>query len=185
MTLKCAHCGNEFEAKRGDAKYCSPACRKAASRLANLTWDGVEIRGQHETDIPPTGLGIETANCQHCSRPFSRWIEAKLARLVRNEIEGSIHWENRDFDHHKFDLLMDYRMQERKFCSNECQTAWAADQYLNQHSDNAVLHTTEGDEMKIDGGILRVRRRYKSEKAELIATAAPNGTATFAKRRGQ
>lgn len=28
----CVSCGNDFEAKRADAKYCGPTCRKRASR---------------------------------------------------------------------------------------------------------------------------------------------------------
>ena len=30
--MKCIKCGEEFEAKRQDAKYCSDACRKADKR---------------------------------------------------------------------------------------------------------------------------------------------------------
>lgn len=32
VTRSCAFCGGSFEASRRDARYCSPACRKAAWR---------------------------------------------------------------------------------------------------------------------------------------------------------
>jgi hypothetical protein len=94
----------------------------AYSRAAELSFNGVIIRGQHEGDVGVTGSGIEKSQCRHCGKEFSRWIEAKLARLVRNEVEGSVHWGSRnDFDHEKFDSLMAIRKEEVKFCSEECQ----------------------------------------------------------------
>ena len=37
---KCVVCRKEFESKRADAKYCSDACRKAASRCySNIICD--------------------------------------------------------------------------------------------------------------------------------------------------
>lgn len=32
--LQCAQCGETFTAKRSDAKYCGPACRQRARRVA-------------------------------------------------------------------------------------------------------------------------------------------------------
>ena len=32
--MDCMHCGNEFEAKRSDARYCSAKCRQQAKRLS-------------------------------------------------------------------------------------------------------------------------------------------------------
>jgi hypothetical protein len=122
MVIICAQCHTSFEAKRADAQFCSPACRKANSRLANLSFDGTLIRGQHENDIPPTPRGIEKALCRCCGKEFSRWIESKVARLVRNEVEGSVDWDSRDFDQARFDTLKAQRMHEMKFCSDECQS---------------------------------------------------------------
>jgi len=44
---KCVVCGKEFESKRADAKYCSDACRKAASRTEtdglSVTTEGLSV----------------------------------------------------------------------------------------------------------------------------------------------
>ena len=43
----CEYCGKEFEGKRADAKYCSDACRKAASRTEtdglSVTTEGLSV----------------------------------------------------------------------------------------------------------------------------------------------
>jgi len=117
----CLQCGNGFTAKRVDATFCSDTCRKANSREEALKWSGVLIRGQHDGDVAVTGFGIIQDNCKCCGKEFSRWLESKMARLVRNEVEGSIHWGSRgEFDRVKFDELMAVRLREVKFCSDEC-----------------------------------------------------------------
>lgn len=35
--MRCKQCDNEFEAKRSDAQYCSPKCRKVVSRIISVT----------------------------------------------------------------------------------------------------------------------------------------------------
>lgn len=124
--LKCLQCGGMFRTKRAGSKFCSEACQKAYSRdaakLKNLTYEGVLIRGQHLKDVPPTPHGIIQADCSCCGKPFSRWLESKLARLVRNEMEGSIHWEGRMDNAQQaiFEEMMGARRWEVKFCSDEC-----------------------------------------------------------------
>lgn len=41
--MNCEVCNIEFESKRSDAKFCSPKCRKEASRLASLVTDNVTL----------------------------------------------------------------------------------------------------------------------------------------------
>lgn len=41
--INCTVCGNKFEAKRADAKFCSDACRKKAARNAGVNPDTGEI----------------------------------------------------------------------------------------------------------------------------------------------
>ena len=86
------------------------------------------------------------------------------------------------------------------FCCNICYMAFHAlpetERYLNapiipdkplQHGD---MYTTEGDEIKLEKGILRVRRRFvDKKKAELVASSdsdkpKSNGHSQQ-KRRGQ
>jgi len=125
----CAQCGKEFTSVKDNTKFCSEACRKAyarqAAKVVNLTWDGKVIRGQHEGDVAPTGSGIIHAFCRACGKEYYRWLDSKLARLVRNEMEGSIHWgSGEEFRKRgkEFDGLMAIRVEEAKFCSEECQT---------------------------------------------------------------
>lgn len=141
MLIDCLQCGTPFDAKRNDAQFCSPACRKASSRLANLSVNGVLIRGQHEGDVPPTNLGIEKGTCLCCGGTYSRWFESKLARLVRNEMEGSIHWDTRKFDQEVFNKMKAVRMQEWRFCSDECQAKGPQKQPLktNQKKETTIV----------------------------------------------
>lgn len=41
--MKCLVCGIEFETKRMDARYCSPKCRKEASRNNSIVTDNVTL----------------------------------------------------------------------------------------------------------------------------------------------
>lgn len=43
---KCAICNKEFEAKRSDAKICSPQCRQKANRA------GIKFRGEKISAVP-------------------------------------------------------------------------------------------------------------------------------------
>lgn len=126
--IKCQQCGKAFRAKRSDAKFCSESCKKAyardQSKQANLTWEGQVVRGQHEDDAAATGAGMISARCRSCGKVFKRWIDSKLARLVRNEVEGSVNWgsaENFRKMSQRFEELMAIRKEEVKFCSDECQ----------------------------------------------------------------
>lgn len=47
--MTCEVCNIEFGSKRSDAKYCSPKCRKEASRLASIVTDNVTL-----SEIPVT-----------------------------------------------------------------------------------------------------------------------------------
>ena len=124
---KCEQCGEEIRSIRDDAKFCSDKCRAKAARErekreANLKWEGHVIRGQHEGDVPPTGAGILVEKCRSCGREFRRWMDSKLARLSRNEMEG-VNWGSaKDLDHKRFYELMAIRLEEVKFCSPECQS---------------------------------------------------------------
>jgi hypothetical protein len=44
VMASCAHCGQPFEAKRADAKFCSPACKQAGHRAKlSVTKSGVTV----------------------------------------------------------------------------------------------------------------------------------------------
>lgn len=122
--IKCLQCGNSFTAKRSDAKFCSDKCKKAWSRHqakdSNLKYEDVLIRGQHEGDVITTPHGMVQAVCRCCGQEFSRWNEAKLARLVRNEIEGLDWGPSKDMDRDRFNQLLTARLYEVKFCSDAC-----------------------------------------------------------------
>ena len=55
---KCENCGKEFAAKRKDAKFCSPACRKAYARKNNIDEKTGEIRIS-EPAIPKSAPKLE------------------------------------------------------------------------------------------------------------------------------
>jgi hypothetical protein len=82
---------------------------------------GELIRGQHKGDVPVTGHGVEQGRCLCCRKVFKRWIPSKLARLVRNEMEGLTWGTARELDRDRFDLMMAERMLEVKFCDDACQ----------------------------------------------------------------
>ena len=58
----CKQCNTEFEAKRADAQYCSPSCRKAASRLS-VTSDTDKL----SVTSPPCTPQQMTSPCSACS----------------------------------------------------------------------------------------------------------------------
>lgn len=43
MVVTCAGCGEEFEAKRKTAKYCSPSCQKRGRRREESAADGAAV----------------------------------------------------------------------------------------------------------------------------------------------
>lgn len=73
--LKCQQCGNDFFASRLDAKYCSPNCRKAASR--------------RKASIERTGANI-IASIEALKRDRVRY--ADLAYLVDQTLEHVVEY---------------------------------------------------------------------------------------------
>lgn len=63
----CAQCGQGFQASRRDAKFCSDACRKAASR------DRVAV----SADIPRTEPVKPRSQLQHNLATAEAWLEWK------------------------------------------------------------------------------------------------------------
>ncbi len=170
MLIDCIHCSTPFDAKRNDAQFCSPKCKMAHHRLSNLMIGGVIIRGQHEGDVAPTTLGIEKGICACCGKEFKRWFESKLARLVRNEMEGSIHWDTRKFDQDLFNKMKAARMEEWRFCSDECQAKGPQKQPLKTNQKKETV-------------IVPVATPHPTMKAEQPIQHESNGKAP-AKRRG-
>lgn len=69
----CVRCGNEFNASRSDAKYCSPACRKQASLQRQ------RIRSFCETTITNVKLLL-----QYSKQPDFTWdTKAALAEISK------------------------------------------------------------------------------------------------------
>jgi hypothetical protein len=89
--MNCVVCNVEFESKRGDAKYCSPKCRKEASRLKSIVTDNVTL-----SDIPvtlnfkftikhiPANTGVDTSDiAEQKAKPRTAiyWYDVPLAAL--------------------------------------------------------------------------------------------------------
>ena len=63
--MDCIVCGEVFEAKRKDAKYCSARCRVRAGRVTdNPVTDNPP---SHVTDNIP-GYGTDLCECKHCQQ---------------------------------------------------------------------------------------------------------------------
>ena len=103
---QCKHCGTEYPAKRADSQYCSPACRKAASRKCdtdkcdkpNSVTDNVTL------NQPASGRLIDPkdgdCDCMHCQQVRTNkshnllwhgpWLPASqlaaMGPLVRNRV---------------------------------------------------------------------------------------------------
>lgn len=93
MTNKCTICDTEFEASRSDARFCSAACRKKASRL---TADTVEPVASSE---PTAVTSVWTADAEPAEAESSDGTrvkrECKRSELCCAEcvdFESGVHW---------------------------------------------------------------------------------------------
>ncbi len=63
--LVCAQCGDAFEGKRRDAKYCSPRCKTAAHRQRTTVVPNSDepqnVTGKHCGEFATTGNGVTAA----------------------------------------------------------------------------------------------------------------------------
>lgn len=144
MKAYCSECGVEFEASRSTAKFCSAKCRVSHGR---------------SKDLVPRGGRVDRV-CVVCGEGFEAWLESKVARLVRNEMTGasSLEWgSSLDMDKAEFERLKGERMAEARVCSDECMGGGDKG-YLNGVVEKGLGVYTDG-EMRLGGGILRVRRR--------------------------
>jgi hypothetical protein len=62
----CEECGRDFEARRRDAKYCSPACKQAAYRNKRVT--DTSVSGNVTSNTTRKQDDAETSNSNHKSR---------------------------------------------------------------------------------------------------------------------
>lgn len=89
--MKCINCGIEFEG-RIDAKYCSPRCRKEASRKASVVTDNVTLSEPVVTDNfyftvtdnrTPDDLGYDEASSafRKVKRLATYWYDVPLGAI--------------------------------------------------------------------------------------------------------
>lgn len=84
--MKCIVCGIEFESNRADAKYCSPKCRKAASRLSSVTDNvtlsepDVTLNFEFYTISKANGLG-RTEDEKSPIRKAKYWYDVPIAAV--------------------------------------------------------------------------------------------------------
>ena len=74
MVRKCDKCGNDFETKRNDAKYCSPKCRKISSR-AGLSVTDNQLSAANVTDNIVSSV---TDNQEHRDAKIRAWLEQQF-----------------------------------------------------------------------------------------------------------
>jgi hypothetical protein len=71
VLVECQQCGNGFDPKRPDARYCSPRCRKAASRARDVTHNEhpgehlPEHLGEHPIHFPNTSENSSSSSPLH------------------------------------------------------------------------------------------------------------------------
>lgn len=92
MVLKvCLQCGEEFEAKRSDAKFCSPKCRQRAKRSKQSHDPKVCLCGKEF--VPNHG------NQEYCSDDCAEWAK-DLDRSYSNYVKArrtSVYDDDEDF----------------------------------------------------------------------------------------
>lgn len=85
MKLNCSFCGNEFEASRRDAKYCSDSCRnKASRRNRGLTGKFCLICG--EKFSPLTSSANKRKVCYNCVPNGETISRGKYIELIKTKI---------------------------------------------------------------------------------------------------
>jgi len=92
-SMKCIQCGNEFEAKRKTALYCSGKCRKLAFRKTPVSVPEVSVPPIAE-NAKPANYGQADCQCKHCQASRShdhRWVInhgpwKSLHELAANEV---------------------------------------------------------------------------------------------------
>ena len=74
---RCERCGAPLEGRRPDARYCSPACRRAAARER-------EARRAPLAAVPAVDQAEATARRAHASHAALRRLEDRLDELGRH-----------------------------------------------------------------------------------------------------
>ena len=93
MRKKCENCGEEFEAKRADAKYCSAKCRVAANRnnvTDNSVTDNVtdkEYRGR-ATGKTLKEMGAQDLYDEIESYPGDTWWDSAEYKELMKRLNG-------------------------------------------------------------------------------------------------
>lgn len=87
MILKCHLCGNNFEASRSDAKYCSSACRNKASRQnRGLIGKTCLICGNKFS--PLTQSANKRKACYNCIPDGETLTRGKYIDLIKRKMYG-------------------------------------------------------------------------------------------------
>lgn len=90
MTLTCAGCGEEFEARRSTAKWCSDRCRKAARRKA-VRQGVADEAAQAATDAELAAAKAERQATVNANRALVETLEAELKKVGRlDTFEGQV-----------------------------------------------------------------------------------------------
>jgi uncharacterized coiled-coil protein SlyX len=86
MMRECAHeaCGETFEAKRADARFCSASCRAAASRMRRSTGN-VSTPGD-EQPTPRVSVAVAGQDPEIATQLDS--LEARVESLVRRIVDA-------------------------------------------------------------------------------------------------
>ena len=108
--MKCINCGEEFESKRADARYCSASCRKTASRNVtdnHVTDKNVTDKLKDVTDkkikyLSDLGVDLKELGVQSCGpglpillvdMPTNDQIQS-LCKVI-HALKGDMEWEPR------------------------------------------------------------------------------------------
>lgn len=124
MLLKCQICGKEFEAKRRDAKTCSPACRQIFKRNRLNVTDKVKCDSvtDNQTKLVTDNVTDKYGKCEVCGMviEIDEEFEAKCDqdllegfRLLA-ENKRSAYRCNQVLSHHTIKELEDYNIKNRR-----------------------------------------------------------------------